>query len=154
MDANQLLSSAVETGLDLLERHGSFLPYCKAVNAAGEPFIYSPASASGSDFTEAQASESVRSNALREIKARGLVGLAFCHHTRIRFADSPGKVPAVEVELHYRGQPAAVWYFPYKLEGGTASVLEYFTSPAAVDVFAEAEPGAAPDPRLKAGGGR
>jgi hypothetical protein len=46
MDPNQLLSSAVEMGLDLLEKQGSFLPYCMAVNAAGETFIYSPASGS------------------------------------------------------------------------------------------------------------
>jgi hypothetical protein len=41
-----LLSSAVEMGLDLLEKQGSFLPYCMAVNDAGETFIYSPASGS------------------------------------------------------------------------------------------------------------
>lgn len=145
MDANQLLSSAVELGLDLLEKRGSFLPYCKAVNAAGESFIYTPASASEKEFTEAQASESVRSNVLRDLQARELAGLAFCHHTRIRFADSAEKVPAVEVELHYRGQAAAVWHFPYKLDGGTATVLEYYTNAAEVDLFAEAEPGAAPD---------
>src|SRR5690349_17320642 len=98
MDHNRLLSSAVELGLDLLERNGSFLPYCKAVNAAGEPFIYGPASGSGKGFTEAQASESVRSNVLRDLRPRALVGAAFCHHTRIRFADSDEMVPAVEVE--------------------------------------------------------
>lgn len=145
MDYNRLLSSAVEIGLDLLEKHGSFLPYCKAVNAAGEPFIYSPASASGKGFTEVQASESVRTNVLRDLRPRGLVGVAFCHHTWIRFADSDDKVPAVEVELHYRGQPAAVWYFPYKMEGTTAKVLEYYTAEAKEDLFAEAEPDAAPD---------
>jgi hypothetical protein len=69
-----------------------------------------------------------------------LVGVAFCHHTRIRFADSDEKVPAVEVELHYRGQPAAVWYFPYKMEGSTAQVLEYFTNEAREDLFADSEP--------------
>lgn len=145
MDANQLLSSVIETGLDLLEKHGSFLPYCKAVNAAGEPFVYSPASSSGKAFTEAEASESVRSNVLRDLRPRGLVGVAFCHHTRIRFADSPEKVPAVKVELHYRGQPAVVWYFSYKMEGKTATVLEYYTNTVGEDLFAEAEPGAATD---------
>jgi hypothetical protein len=143
MDPNQLLSSAVEMGLDLLEKHGSFLPYCKAVNAVGEPFIYSPAS--GKDFTEAQASESVRSNVLRDLRPRGLVGVAFCHHTRLRFADSDAKVPAVEIELHYRGQSAAVWSFPYKMEGNTAKVLEYYTNEATEDLFAEAEPGTTAD---------
>lgn len=145
MDQNQLLSSAVEMGLDLLEKQGSFIPYCKAVNAVGETFIYSPASRVGKGFTEAQASESVRSNLLREVRPRGLVGVAFCHHTRIRFADSAEKVPAIEIELHYRGQPAAMWYFPYKMDGKTATVLEYFSNAIQRDVFSEAEPGAAAD---------
>jgi hypothetical protein len=141
MDRNQLLSSAVELGLELLEKHGSFLPFCKAVNAAGESFIYTPASGTGKSFTEVQASEKVRSDVLRDLRPRGLVGVAFCYHSRIRFADSDQKVPAVEVELHYHGQPAAVWYFPYKMEGNTAKVLEYYTNEAEEDLFAETEPG-------------
>jgi hypothetical protein len=141
MDANQLLSSAVELGLDLLEKNGSFLPFCKAINAAGESFIYSPASASGKSFTEAEASESVRTNVLRDLRARGLVGIAFCYHSRIRFADSDEKVPAIEVELHYRSQPAALWYFPYRMEGETAKVLEYYSNDAKEDLFAEADSG-------------
>jgi hypothetical protein len=138
MDQNQLLSSAVEMSLDLLEKHGSFLPYCKAVDAAGETFIYTPASHSGKAFTEAQASESVRSNVLRDLRPRGLVGVAFCRHARIRFADSAEKVPAVEVKLHYRGEPPAVWHFPYKMEGKTATVLEYYTNESEEDLFSEA----------------
>jgi hypothetical protein len=140
MDQNELLSSAVELGLDLLEKRGTFLPFCKAVNAAGETFIYTPASRSGEGFTEAQASESVRSNVKRDLWPRGLVGVAFCRHTRIRFADSAEKVPAVEVEMHYRGQPPAVWHFPYKMEGKTATVLEYYTNGAEEDLFSDAEP--------------
>ena len=139
MDHSQLLSSAVEMGLDLLEKHGSFLPFCRAVNAAGELIIYSPESRSGQDFTEAQATESVRSNVLRYLRSRGLVGVAFCRHTRIRFADSVEKVPAIEVELHYRGQRAAVWHFPYRMEGNTATVLEYYNTKAGEDLFAETE---------------
>ena len=44
-------------------------------------------------------------NVLRDLRPRGLVGVEFCHHTRIRFADSPEKVLSVIVALHYRGQP-------------------------------------------------
>lgn len=143
MDQNQLLSSAVELCLDLLEKRGTFLPFCKAVNAAGETFIYTPASGSGESFTETQAAESVRSNVMRDLRPRDLIGLAFCRHTRIRFADSAEKVPAVEVEMHYRGQPPAVWHFPYKLEGKTATVLEYYTNETKEDLFSDAEPDAA-----------
>jgi hypothetical protein len=145
MDQNQFLSAVVELGLDLLEKRGTFLPFCQAVNAAAETFMYTPASISGEGFTEAQASQSVRANVRRDLGPRGLVGLAFCRHTRVRFADSADKVPAVEVELHYRGQPPAVWHFPYKMEGKTATVLEYYTTEAVEDLFSGAEPGAAPD---------
>lgn len=137
MDANQLLTSAVEMGLDLLEKQSTFVAYCKAVNANGELFIYSPASDSDKSFTESEASENVRSSVLKDLQLRALIGVAFCHHTRIRFADSDEMVPAVEVELHYRGQPPVMWYFPYKKEGKTVEVLEYFTSPANEDLFAE-----------------
>jgi hypothetical protein len=51
-------------------------------------------------------------------------------------------VPAVEVEIHYHDQPAAVWYFPYKMEDKTVTVLEYFINDAEEDLFAEAEPDA------------
>jgi hypothetical protein len=146
MDHNQLLSSAVETGLDLLEKHGSFLPYCKAVDAAGQTFVYIAASEEAEGFvSESQASESVRFNVLRDLQPRGLVGAAFCHHARIRFAHSDEMVPAVKVELHYRGRPAVVCHFPYKPEGRSATVLEYFTQPAEASLFAVSEPGAAPE---------
>jgi hypothetical protein len=141
MDHNQLLSSAVEMGLGLLERHGSFLPYCKAVNAAGETFDYSPASGTGRSLTDAQASESVRSEVVRDLRPRAFVGAAFCRHTRIRFAESDHMVPAVEVELHYLGQAAAVWYFPYTLDGPSAAVLEYYAQAADADLFGEGEGG-------------
>jgi hypothetical protein len=141
MDQNQLLSSAVELSLDLLEKRGTFLPFCKTVNAAGETFIYTPASDSGEGFTEAQASESVRSNVRRDLRVRGLVGLAFCRHTRIRFADSAEKVPAVEVEIHDHGQPSAVWHFPYKMEGKTATVLEYYITATQENLFSDGDRG-------------
>jgi hypothetical protein len=70
-----------------------------------------------------------------------LIGAAFCHHTRIRFADSNERVPAVKVELHYRGRPAVVWHFPYKLEGRSATVLESCNQPAEASLFAPSELG-------------
>jgi hypothetical protein len=138
MDQSQLLSSAVEMSLDLLEKRGSFLPFCKAVDEAGQTLIYTASSGPGKSFTEAQASESVRSNVLRDIRSRGLTGVAFCHHARIRFDDTSEEVPAVVVEQHYLGQPSAIWHFPYKMDGETASVLEYYKNEAQDDLFARA----------------
>jgi hypothetical protein len=146
MDPNQLLSSAVELGLELLESRGSFLPYCKAVGTAGEPIVYSPATADGEDFTEEQAFASIWTSVFADLGPRGLVGAAFCRQTHIRFEDSEDRIPAIEVELHYRGQPPAVWHFVYQMDGNTANVQEYYTSEAGSDLFSESQPGTAPDP--------
>jgi hypothetical protein len=134
MDQNQLLSSAVELGLDLLEKNGSFIPFCKAVNADGETFIYT--AASDTSFSSKQAYESVLFNVKRDIDSRRLKGVAFCFDSRVRLSDSKEKVPAVEVEVHYKGLPAAIWYFLYKIEGSKATVLEYYTNDAKENLFA------------------
>ena len=135
MDQNQLLSSAVELALDLLEKNGSFLPFCKAVNDAGETFIYSPAS--DSDFSSQQAYDSVLLNVKRDLSSRGLKGVAFCFDSRVRLSDSPDKVPAIEVEVHYRGEPSGISYFLYEMEGTTANISNYFTNPLDGSLFAE-----------------
>jgi hypothetical protein len=134
MDHNQLLSSAVELGLTLLEKNGSFIPFCKAVNEADEPFIYT--AASDISFSSEQAYESVLFNVKRDIANRGLKGVAFCFDSRVRLSDSTEKVPAVEVAVHYKRLPATIWYFLYKMEIGKAAVIEYYTKAASESLFA------------------
>jgi hypothetical protein len=133
VDQNKLLSSAVELGLELLETSGSFVPFCKAVDGAGETFIYTPAS--DKEFTNEQGYESVLLNVKRDLEPRQLKGVAFCFHSRVRLSDSEEKVPAIEVEVHYKGQPATVWYFLYKMDGSTATVLEYYKNDANSNLF-------------------
>jgi hypothetical protein len=98
MNPNELLSSAVELALELMEKNGSFLPYCKAVNASGDTFVYAPGELSGEDITGARAAESVRFNVVRDLRSRGLVDIAVCDHTVIRF-DSGEKTAAVRVAI-------------------------------------------------------
>jgi hypothetical protein len=131
MDQNQLLSSAVEIGLDLLEKNGGFTPFCKAVNEAGETFIYTTESDTG-DSPE-RAYESVLFNVKRDVASRGLRGAAFCIDVTVRLSDSEDRVPAVKVETHYIGSPAAIWYFLYKIEASKA--IEYHTYAATENLF-------------------
>jgi hypothetical protein len=133
MDQNQLLSATVELGLDLLEKNGSFFPFCKAVSETGETFVYR--AASDASFSAEQAYQSVRLNVQRDMESRRLKGVAFCFDSRVRLSDSTERVPAVEVEIHLHGQPAAVWYFLYKLDGGKASILEHYTNDAKENLF-------------------
>ena len=134
MDHSQLLSSTVEIGLDLLEKDGSFIPFCRAVNAAGETFLYT--TKTKTSCSSEQAFNSVLILVKKEIPIRGLIGLAFCFDSRVRLSDSEKKVPAIEVELHYKWMQSANWYFLYNLEGGNATVLEYYTKAGNEDLFA------------------
>jgi hypothetical protein len=128
MDHNQLLSSTAELGLDLLEKNGSFIPFCKAVNEAGEVFIYTEAS--GTSFSAEEAYQSVLLNVRRDLESRGLKGVALCSESRMRLSDSTENVPTLAVEVHYKGLPARRWHFLYEMDGKQATVVEYYTNDA------------------------
>jgi hypothetical protein len=134
MERNQLISSAVELGLDLIDKNGTFVPFCKAVSESGETFVYTAASDTG--FTAEQAYESVSLNVKRDLVIRRLKGVAYCFHSRVRLVGSTEKVPAVELEIHYQGFPAEIWYFLYKTEKGRATILQSYTNPAKENLFA------------------
>jgi hypothetical protein len=154
MDQDQLVSSTAELGLDLLEKGGSFLPFCKTVNEAGETIIYTPGDTpetivyapgdplppvetEGPDFfvPDEEAYESVLRNVKRDMASRRLKGIAFCFHIPVQRPPSEEKIPALKVEVHYKGLPSVIYYFPYKMEGSTAKVLEYYTTPAEENLF-------------------
>lgn len=134
MDQNQLLSATVELGLDLLEKNGTFTPFCKAATNAGESMVYTAASDTG--FSPDEAYESVLFNVKNDLEKRNLVGAAFCFHSKVRIGTSEEKKPAIEVEMHYQGAPAAIWYFLYRMDGKKASVMEYYKNDAVDDLFA------------------
>jgi hypothetical protein len=133
MDPNQLLSATVELGLDLLAKNGFYLPFCKAVNEADDSFVYTAESEHG--LSSEKAYESVLVNVKRDLAKRGLKGVAFCFDSRVRLSDSHEKVPAVEIELHYKGRPTTIWHFLYKFEAGKATVNEYHNSEANKSLF-------------------
>jgi hypothetical protein len=135
----KLLSTTVELALDLLEKNGDFIPFCKAVSEAGEKFIYQ--AGAGGPCTHEEGYQSIVFHAKKDLTSRDLKGVAFCQHYWVRFAANEDKVPAIKIELHYKGQPAKHWYFLYKLEGKQAEVLEYFPNPADEDLFAPTNPG-------------
>lgn len=134
MDQNQLLSSTVELGLDLLEQNGIIVPFCKAVDEESHAIYYSPDSEF--QYTARQAYDSVLFNVKRDLAVRRLKGLAFCFDTSVRLSGMNEMVDAIEVEVHYKGLPATIWYFPYTITDGRATVQEYYTNPAAEDFFA------------------
>jgi len=135
MDQNQLLSATAELALDLLEKNGSFIPFCKAVNDSGETFNYVGATASNTSMTADAAYKGILSNVTKDIPSRNLKGIAFCFDSRVKMSDSEERTAAIEVEMHYRGLPAKIWYFPYSLLDGKATVLEYYSNDAQHNLF-------------------
>ena len=136
MDSNHhhLLTSALELALNVLEKNGTFLPFCKGETESGQQFVYTPSS--DSNFSCKQAYESIRSHVLADVTAGNLSAVAFCFDTQVRLSDSNTAIPAIEIRLHQKGQRAAVWYFVYRMEGSEARVMEYYTSGADEDLFA------------------
>jgi hypothetical protein len=137
MDYNHLLSSTVDLGFDLLEKNGSFSPFCKAVSQDGQSFVY--AAASDSVLSPKQIYDGIKRDVSRDLETRGLIGIAFCFDSSVRFSDSQEDVPAVELEVHYQGLSPSIWYFTYKIDGGKASVLEYYRKDARDDLFGKKE---------------
>ena len=154
MDQNELISSAVELALSLLEKNGWFLPFCKAIDEPGQSIIYTPGDmpetmvyAPGDPLppvdddnpsapcSDAEAYEGVLHNVKKDVACRGLKGAAFCFHILVQQPPSEENFPAIKVELHYKGLPAVIYYFPYKVEGNAAEVLEYHTKPAEANLF-------------------
>jgi len=134
---------------------GTFLPFCETVNEAGEKFIYSPGdmpetivfTASdplpsedddepGTPCSDEDAYESVLRNVMNDLASRRLYGAAFCFHILVQQPQSEVKTPAIKVEIHYKGLPAVIYYFPYKMEGSTAKILECYVNPATRNLFA------------------
>jgi hypothetical protein len=154
MNQNQLVSSTAELGLDLLEKRGSFLPFCNTVNEAGETIIYTPGDtpetivyAPGDPlppvetevpdffYPDEEAYESVLRNVKRDMASCHLKGIAFCFHISVQLPPSEDRIPALKVEVHYEGLPSVIYYFTYKIEGGTAKVLQYYANPAKQNLF-------------------
>jgi hypothetical protein len=137
MDQSQLLSSAVELGLSLLEKNRTFLPFCKAVSIDGDTFVYTPNSES--TLTCEEAADSVLKSVMSDIDSRRLEGIALCSDRLVKRSDLKNCVPAIKVELHFRGTQAVTWYFFYDWDGKKVNVLNYCneTEPAAENLFAE-----------------
>lgn len=135
MTPEDLAGSAAGLALDLIDKNGTFLPICKAVDDAGTTFVYTPASELGQTADTRRGFESVRASVERDRDGRRLAAAAFAFHSRVRVAGAAEKVPAVEVELHARGRPVVVYYFLYRSAGGRAEVVESHTAPGGGSLF-------------------
>jgi hypothetical protein len=138
MDKDHMLSSTVELALDLLEKRGSFSPFCRAIDARDQVFIYtSDYSGCASEDENHQIEKVVRDNVAKDIQPRCLQGAAFCFLGWVRFADSPEKTSVIRVELHWVNELPSLWHLPFSIESGKATVLSSHTENWHTSIFGE-----------------
>jgi hypothetical protein len=124
MSSTDLLSTTADFALDLIEKNGVIVPFCRAVTSEGEVVFYSPeTSDDDTNFKNAEAHQ--RSVVLQEIKIRKLVGLAFCKEVVLTMKEPDEEVSAVKIELHQVDVNSSTYYFPYRIENGKAVTLPH-----------------------------
>lgn len=124
MNQIDLLSTTAELALDLVEKNGALVPFCRALTSDGSIVIYSPET-HVDDTSFKKAEEYQREVVLREIKTRRLVGLAFCKAVVLTIKNPDEEVAALKIEFHQIDSKSQTYYFPYRLENGAAMTLPY-----------------------------
>lgn len=127
MDAAKLVSTTAELALDLLEKRGVVVPFCKAVSEDGSLFIYSPETNDAEDASFRRAEEHQRKKVLEEVSLRKFVGLAFSKQVTLTMSEPAEVLSAVRVEIHYVGSKSFVYLFPFRMENGKAMLLPHYT---------------------------
>jgi hypothetical protein len=127
MEPAKLISSATELALDLLEKRGEVVPFCKAVAEDGSSIIYTPETSDSEDIAFRKAEEFQRKMVLQDVSHRKLVGLAFCKEVTLTMSEPNQIVSAIRVEIHHVDSKPLVYWFPYEMKNGKATVLQYYT---------------------------
>jgi hypothetical protein len=115
------LNSSAELALELVEKKGTFLPFCRAKKRSGETVVITP-DAGGSASVEA---------GLASVQAelrRGLVDIsefAVCSDVHVKFAHLPDEQRVLKIEFQDGSEESAVYYFPLSVAEGRATVGRY-----------------------------
>lgn len=121
-----LLSETAELALDLIEKNGSILPFCKARTQSGEIVVISPEDQTSESIESAN--ESVRDELKKRIRAGEIAEFAVCAEVEVKFSHEAAHQRALKIEFQNGTGESAVYYFPLLVEDGSASVGSYSTS--------------------------
>jgi hypothetical protein len=119
-----LFQSAIEQSLDLLEKNGALVPFCKAT--VDSPHAFYIAHDSDDPYTVAEAIAAIRS----EIESRRaqIHEFALCSEVSGRRDDEPQDTHFLKVEYQSKEPGATVegiYYFPILTESGRLSLKTY-----------------------------
>ncbi|MEM1397598.1 MAG: hypothetical protein AAGH38_09150 [Pseudomonadota bacterium] len=135
-DVELLMNECVKFGKNMLVEHGEFYPYGAALSATGE--IVSVGAKGASEHPPSAELISLLKTGFREGASKGeYIATALFYDVRIEDAKSTGMTDAIAVALDHRSNYSVIVFYPYKLQGGSASFGELFATDGSADIFVD-----------------
>jgi hypothetical protein len=119
---NPLLAQTAEMALDLLEKNGVLLPFCRLTDRSHAPVVITP------DGSGDEAERSVRTELLRRLDRKEVTGFAACSDAEVKFAHEPAAKRCLRIELQDGTTDSGVYYFPLTLQHGRASLGQHLVA--------------------------
>ena len=117
-----LFSQSAELALDLLEKNGVLLPFCRLSDQGDHISVISP------DGDGDRAEESVRAELRRRIQKKEVKQFALCADVQTKFAHSPDSQRCLRIEFQDGTDATGVYYFPLTVQDGRASLGKYLVA--------------------------
>jgi len=114
-----LLEQTAELALDLLEKNGVLLPFCKLTDASGAPVYICP------EDQRDLAHDGVRAELQRRLEKKDVKEFAICADVEAKFAHQEVPLRCLRIEYQGGGSAIGIYYFPLTLQDGRASLGKY-----------------------------
>jgi hypothetical protein len=124
-----LVGETAGLALDLLEKNGVLVPFCKARSSEyGNLIIQADDGDNPSDYSPEKYAESARVDLKRRIAAGTILEFAFCSDNFIKIQNEPNERRFLKIEFQNGTDESGIYLFPQSVENGKAAVGSYLVS--------------------------
>ena len=124
-----LIGETAGLALDLLEKNGVLVPFCKARSTEhGNLIIQAGDNENSSDCSPEQYAESAWIDLKRRIANGTILEFAFCSDNFVKLQNEPNERRFLKIEFQNGTDESGIYLFPLSVENGKASVGPYLKS--------------------------
>ena len=124
-----LIGETADIALNLLEKNGVLVPFCKARSSEyGNLYIQADEGKNPSDFSPEKSAESARIDLKRRIAGGTLLEFTFCSDNMVKLKNEPNERRFLKIEFQNGTDESGIYLFPLSVENGKASVGRYLVS--------------------------
>jgi hypothetical protein len=132
-ECEQLLNATLPLAKQMLQEHGEFFPFARALNAKGQ--VVAVAAHDESYPTSEDLIRQLRQTFVAQATAGEYRATALVYDARVRAPAKGVKTDAIAVALDHRDNYSVVVFLPYRLEGGKLTLGEMFAQRGSGEVF-------------------